>query len=187
MNLPDDLQNEVAIFVRSGFYDREEISTIFLEEIYEPGDLDPQVLEATVDAALASHEVEKKSWPAVTDYDRLRTAFETLGAQGVIAMHNAGNTQSDGFSDFREALANTPDKSKILGYCFYHWQDVEHAVEGRGLYLAFGPSDPKEEETRGVEVGNMVTDALKQAGLLTSWDGTFNKRILLPDFAWKRR
>jgi hypothetical protein len=187
MSLFDDLRNEIAIFVRSGFYDRDEIVAIFLEELYEPGELDPQVVEAGVESILASHKEEKKTWPEVTDYDRLRTTFDTLRDQGIIAMHNAGNTQSDGFSDFREAFANAPDKSKILGYCFYHWQDVERAVAGGGLYLAFGPSNPKEEETRGVEVGNSVIAALKQTGLRATWNGYFDERILLPDFDWQRR
>lgn len=187
MPLPEDTLSEVDTFVRAGFYDRDEIVGIFLEELYAPGDLDPQAVRDAVDSAFTSHDAEKQSWPAVTDYDRLKNAFESLRGQGVIAMHNAGNTQSDGFSDFREALVRAPDKTKVAGYCFYHWQDVERAVAGEGLYLAFGPSDPEQEETQGVKVGNLVMMALKDAGLRATWNGSFDQRILLPDFDWKRR
>ena len=90
-------------------------------------------------------------------------------------------------AEFREALAQAPDKTKVAGYCFYHWQDVERAVAGDGLHLAFGPTDAKDEETHGVEVGNIVTAALKEAGLQATWNGSFNTRIFLPDFDWKRR
>ncbi|MCW1926469.1 hypothetical protein OKA05_28215 [Luteolibacter arcticus] len=187
MKLPDDTLSEIATYAQAGFYDRDEIIEIFLEELYAPDELNPEMVEAAVDEALTNHKKEQENWPPVTDCDRLKTAFNALNERGVIAMHNAGTTQSDGYSDFLEALDSVPDKSKIVGYCFYHWQDVERAVNGEGLYLAFGPTRSKEEKTRGPEVGELVRTALEQAGLHVDWNGSFDQRIMVPKFDWKHR
>src|SRR6185295_1242458 len=95
----------------------------------------------------------------------LDTAFAAINKRGVIAMHNAGYTQSDGYDDFREAYSQHPNQRSILGYCFYHEQDIQRAVRGGGLYLAFGPVDPDDEETKGREVGNIIREELERAGL----------------------
>ena len=44
---------------------------------------------------------------------------------------------SDGLSDISEYLAEN-GRDGILGYCFYHGQDLERAIAGGGLMLAFG-------------------------------------------------
>ena len=186
MALNEEVLEEIAVFVRAGFDDRDRIIEIFLEELYEPGEWVPDEIAQAVDKAQAEHEAEKASWPDTTDCDRLNAAFENLEAYGVIALHNAGNTQSDGYSDFCEALHQHTDPSSIQGYCFYHWQDLERAVTGHGLCLAFGPANPKEEESRGAAVGSVVMQALEEAGLNVEWDGSFNQRILVP-MDWKRR
>lgn len=187
MPLEQDTLDEISIHVRAGFDDRERILETFLEEMYAPGDLDPEEVETALDAAIAAHEADKQTWPEVTDCDRLAAAFTSLRTFGIIALHNAGLTQSDGYSDFQEALAEAPDKSRIEGYCFYHWQDLERAVAGDGLYLAFGPTNPREEESRGPAVGNIVASTLQDAGFDVDWDGSLKTRILIPQIDWKRR
>ena len=57
-----------------------------------------------------------------------------------------GYTQSDGHSDVSEAYQELENKSKILGYCFYHGQDLERAVLGEGLFLTFGTIDPNADK-----------------------------------------
>jgi hypothetical protein len=154
--------------------------------LYAPGELDPDDLTAAIDEEIAKHEAEKKAWPAVTDCDRLDAAFAALSKRGIIALHNAGFTQSDGYEDFRAALKSHPQRATVVGYCFYHSQDVEHAVQGEGLYLAFGPVHPKDEDTKGPEIGRVVREELERAGLKVKWDGTFNTRMCIPQFVWQR-
>ena len=187
MPLEQDTLDEIATLVKAGFDDRDRILEIFMEEMYEPGDLDQDEVEAALDAAITTHEGEKKTWPDVTDYDRLDSAFVSLRRLGVIALHNAGVTQSDGYSDFAEALAGAPDRSRIEGYCFYHWQDLERAIAGEGLVLSFGPTNPKDEESRGPAVGSIIVSVLEDAGFEVDWDGSFKQRIFIPNIDWKRR
>ena len=177
----------ISVYVRSGCYDREQLQTMFEEELYEPGELDPEEVQVALDAEIARLHAAQAAWPAVTDCDRLDEAFLALSSQGIIALQNAGFTQSDGYSDFQEALQNTPDPDEVVGYCFYHSQDLEVAVRGYGLHLAFGPAHPKDEASRGVAVGRIIRQELAAVGLPVQWDGTFSSRILIPRLVWQRR
>jgi hypothetical protein len=187
MPLTDETLGEIDTQVRSGFESRDRVIEIFCEEMYAPGDLDPTEVSTAVDAAIQAHELAKAAWPEITDCDRLNRAFERLAFEGIICLHNAGYTQSDGFDDFRESYRSHPERGRIRGYCFYHGQDTERAVEGGGLFLAFGPADPKQEEIEGPVVGRLITTALGAEGLHSEWDGTFAKRIFIPQFIWQKR
>jgi hypothetical protein len=185
--LTAETKEEIAVLVRSGFYDKARLMEIVCEEMYEPGELEASEVAAAIDAELLKWTQEKNAWPKTTDCDRLDAAFTALEKRGLIALHNAGLTQSDGFDDFREVHARHPKKSSIIGYCFYHGQDLERAVRGGGLYLAFGPVDPKDEQKEGPRVGNIIREELERTGLHVDWDGTFAQRIYVPKFVWQRR
>ena len=187
MPLSQDTLKEIEIQVRGGFEDRERIIEILCEEMYEPGELDPAEVAGAVDKALAAHEVSKTHWPTVTDCDKLEHVFNKLKEQGIIALHNTGYTQSDGYDDFREKLESLADPQHVVGYCFYHAQDLERAVRGEGLNLAFGPPDSRDENTKGPAVGRTIVDELQGAGFEVDWDGTFATRICIRRFDWKRR
>lgn len=178
---------EIRDCARSGFYTREELVTMFCEERYEPGELDPGEVEQAVARELAAIGEEQKSWPRETDCDRLTQVFEALSAKGIIALENAGYTQSDGYDDAMEIYQDAKDRKRFAGYCYYHGQDLERAVQGGGLHLSFGPVDPQKEETEGPRVGKMIAEELQRKGFKIKWDGTFKERILIEKLDWKRR
>jgi hypothetical protein len=177
----------ISTFVRTGFYDKKQLMTIFCEEMYEPGELDPDDVSSALDAELERLSIEKKSWPSVTDCDRLDVAFLAINGRGVIALQNAGYTQSDGYDDFIEMYENSPNPDAVLGYCYYHAQDLDRAVRGGGLYLSFGPAKPSDEESQGPIIGRMIQEELERAGLSVSWNGSFKTRISIPEIVWQRR
>lgn len=185
--LTTDVINEINSFVRSGFYDREQLIEMFCGELYAPGELDAAVVESTVDASFTAYEKEKGSFPSVTDCDRLDSAFAALNSRGVIAIQNAGYTQSDGYDDVSQAFSEHSNPDSVLGYCFYHGQDLQRTIDGGGLFFAFGPVDPAEEQTKGVEVGNVVREELERAGLVVDWNGEFDKRLSVPQITWQKR
>jgi hypothetical protein len=176
----------IDLMVRTGFYDRDQLIEIFCRERYAPGDLDEAEVTAAVDASVAALRVEQASWAHPTDCDRLDAAFAAMRAAGVVALQNAGFTQSDGYDDVRDVVRLTTDPARLVGYCFYHGQDLERAVEGRDLYLAFGPLDPKLEQSAGLAVGHTIVAALEAQGLSVAWDGTFEQRIAVQDLVWRR-
>jgi hypothetical protein len=186
MLAPETL-DQIWRLVRSGFCDKDELMEVVCEELYAPGELSEDEVSEALDREFAQWEAEKASWPAETDCDRLDRAFEALWQRGIIALQNAGLTQSDGYDDVQEAYSDVDDEDAIIGYCFYHGQDLEGAVRGEGLYLAFGPADPKDEETQGPVIGRIVCEELQRAGFNVEWNGTFGQRIFIPRIRWQRR
>jgi hypothetical protein len=187
MPLNPEVLREIDGLVRGGFEERARIIEILCEEMYAPGELDEAEVIAAVNAAFTALAQDKTTWPATTDCDRLDGVFATLNARGIIALQNAGYTQSDGYDDIRESYREHPDRDAVIGYCFYHGQDMERAVQGEGLYLAFGPMDAQKEETEGPRIGAMIVEELTQAGLAVKWSGTVGQRISIPAIDWKRR
>ena len=187
MALSPETLREIDGLVRGSFEERARIIEILCEEMYEPGELDEAEVVAAVDAAFAALAQDKATWPTTTDCDRLDGAFAALNARGIIALQNAGYTQSDGYDDVRQSYHAHSDRDAVIGYCFYHGQDLERAVHGEGLYLAFGPMDAKKEETEGPRIGAMIVEELTRAGLDAKWNGTFAQRIFIPAIDWKRR
>jgi hypothetical protein len=185
--LDADAIDEISVLVRSGFYDKARLTEIFCEEMYEPGELESEDVSAAIDEAMTEWESDKETWPSTTDCDRLDAAFAAMNGRGLIALQNSGYTQSDGYDEFCDAYEDHPNKSSVKGYCFYHGQDLERAVQGSGLFFAFGPVDPKEEETKGPEIGRIVREELERVGLKVDWDGTFAKRMSIPNLVWRRR
>ena len=183
---PETLE-EISAMVRSGFYTMDDLVAIFCEERYEPGELAPEEVTTALDSEFQRVAAEQYSWPAITDCDRLDEAFLAINSRGVIALQNAGYTQSDGYDDFIQALDEAPDRSAILGYCYYHGQDLERAVRGGGLYRSFGPTDPKTESTKGAEVGYIIQEEMSKVGFPVKWDGGFSTRIFIPRLTWQRR
>jgi hypothetical protein len=185
--LPPEAIDEIRTLVRCGCYDRDELLAQFCEERYAPGELSPDDIEAALDHEFEILEKEKAAWPAQTDCDRLDRAFEAISQRGIIALHNAGYAQDDGYEEVQEAYVDVEDEDQVVGYCFYHGQDLERAARGDGLYIAFGPAEPDDEEEQGPRIGRIVSEELQRAGLQVQWDGTFKQRIFLPKIRWQRR
>jgi|GEM_PF-6198694 len=126
----------------------------------------------------------KRVTKITADRKSLDRAFKALEKRGFIALHDAGYTLSDAFEDLQTEFENHPDQDSIIGFCVYHRQDVEQAMDGRGLNLGFTTARAKDEEKMGVKIGKMVKKELEKAGLKVEWNGTLQKRIYLPDFDW---
>ncbi len=168
--------------VWSGFYDASGIHQL-IDDILEVN-ADEKMLRAAVGLEFKEKAAAEQSWPIETDCDRLDRAFETLNAQGIIAVHHAGYTMSDGITEVSEELQQRGCEG-IKGYCFYHGQDLEHALNGRGLMLAFG--DLNDDKSANAEIGSIVQAVVESHGLTTQWNGDSETRVAIPNIDWKRR
>jgi hypothetical protein len=77
-------------------------------------------------------------------------------------------------------------EDRYIGYCFFHSQDIDRALDGEGLMLAFGHLD-SEDPQDGIAVGRTICDALRKEGFEVEWDGTAEQRINVPRLHWRRR
>jgi hypothetical protein len=166
----------VRRYVWSGMHNADEIAEIIDEAIFEPGQIDQDWLRAEIAKAFRLKRIEEETWPKVTDCDRLDHVFESLGEQGILALQNAGYTQSDGLSDVSQFYHEAGgEQSGIEGYCFYHGQELERVMESGELWLAFGHLSGEDEP--GVEIGRRIKRAFEAAGFTVEWDGSVKTRL----------
>jgi hypothetical protein len=181
-----EVLESIRRYVWSGLYDPEEVTIILAEAWYEPGQIDEAWLRAEVEKEVARKRAEEATWPTTTDCDRLDRAFATLGAQGIIVEQDTGLTKSDGIEDVTEAYEDAGgEESGIVGYCFYHGQDLDQVMRSGDLWLAFG--DFLGDNERGVEIGRRIQRALEDAGFTAEWSGSVRERILVRSIRWQRR
>jgi hypothetical protein len=172
----------IKAHVWGGFDTPDEIQEM-ISDILEDG-ADEEMLRKSVDMEFEKKSEAEKIWPKKTDFDRLDSAFKALKNKGVLCLHNAGYTMSDGHYDSNEALDNYP-KGHFFGYCFYHGQDLERAVFGGGLMLAYDHIEGDVPDK--IKVAEALKSELVNVGFTVEWDGTTDQRIYIPKFDWKHR
>jgi hypothetical protein len=172
----------IKAWVWSGFYSPTDVDEM-IDDILED-DADEAFLRAAIQPEFEKKAEQEKHWPRETDCDRLDAAFSALETQGILALQNAGYTMGDGHQEAFEIMQDR-GRGDFIGYCFYHGQDVERAVAGEGLMIAFDHVDGDVPEK--VALGNTVKSTLEKAGFDVEWNGNPDKRISIPKFDWKRR
>lgn len=182
MNETDEyILKAIRTAVWSGFYDVDDVEEI-VDDILED-DADEEMLRATITLEFEKKAQAELTWPAVTDCDRLNDAFAAAERADFVALQNAGYTMSDALSDVDEAAAERTPRPRF--YCFFHGQDLERAVNGEGLMIAFGSfSDTLGDKKKA---GQRISAHLQDAGLTVSWSGDAEERLHLPKLDWKRR
>ncbi|GAA3036636.1 DUF6891 domain-containing protein [Streptosporangium longisporum] len=134
------------------------------------------------DEELARHLREQRTWPAVTDCDRLAAAFRDLDLAGIVAREDHACCQTCGVA---EIGAEVRAQEGARGYVFYHRQDAEHAAQGGDLFLAFGGTGGT-GAAGTTAVGHDAVAVLRRHGFEADWSGDAEKRIRLP-IVWRRR
>jgi hypothetical protein len=183
----DSVQAEVRRLVWSGFDTADEIveSVEWTWDWDEPLDID--WLREQIATEFAEKRRGETAWPTITDVDRLARAFDALNAEGVIALHNAGDTQQDGMSDVSERYRDADDPAAIAGWCFYTGQDIESALTSDELYLAFGIFENASDEARSRALAKRIEAALEREGFRVEWNGDLGTRLRIAPLHWQKR
>ena len=176
------LAEQIKSLVWSGFHDRRSVHAC-LDDLLD-GDVDEAMLRALIDEEMHQKRAQEKDWPAQTDCDRLDAVFADLNGAMVIALQNAGYTTDEAHADVGELYAQRPDGT-YRGYCFYHGQDLERAVAGEGIMLAFG--DMQDTDAGKAAIAALIIDTLQRHGFAADWNGSVRTRINVPHLHWQRR
>jgi hypothetical protein len=128
---------------------------------------------------------QQTTWPELTDWSRIDGLFRKLVADGILCLHNAGYTLSQGEEDVREAWRDRGGRaSNLMGYCFYHGQDVEDVVSSGTLALAYGRLTDDVADT--LRTAAKIVDALLAAGFQTEMPPDTETRILVAGLVWRK-
>lgn len=189
-------ENEAFIYesivaqVRMGFLSMEEIQDNIIEEI-EDNELTDEISEKWAFTHIENEWKKQlnasKKWQHPTHTQRLIKAFDDLCDHNIIALHNAGYTNSDGEYEVVEVERALREKNRTSdGYCFYHEQDLSRAIadENPCLYLSFNKVDNTDSDVT-ISIGKKVVEILKQHGFAVEWEESSTRKIMLPNFKWQ--
>ncbi|MDI3287770.1 hypothetical protein [Polyangium sp. 15x6] len=179
------LERVVDVDCRAGVYDEANILEA-LEEIIEVelGEPFPALFEefaARVKVGLEARAREEATWGDRTINDRLDSAFDDLDARGIVTAQALGSTLQEG-AELIDAMSGDRE---ARGSAFYHRQDLERALEGGGLRLAFTAYG--DEAGGGEAIGREIVHVLKHHGVPVSWGGDVRSRIEIEPFEWRKR
>ena len=185
-NLKAEVSEEIQVYVLMGFDNKEEIFDSITDMFYTE-ELDEDWLKTVIDSKYDKHQLESLQWEKPTDFDRLVSSFDSLINQKIVCLHVSGPTRQDGIYNCEELIKELRKNGfEPMGYCFYHMQDLERAVEpeSRNLYLGFDSAVQDDDEA--LVVGNMICKALSQNGLAYLWNNTVDERILIENLNWQK-
>ncbi len=181
----EEIEFEIATLILSGFYREDEILEI-IEEQFIDEDISLDSIEKIISLKYSEKIAIEKKWSKYTDFDRLKECFNDLAKEKIIAIHNAGYTLNEGIEDSFQVFYYLQDKElKPEGFCFYHFQDIDRAIEFNSLVLAFGDFENSEEKS--LKIGKKIVDALIKKGFTAIWNEDINTRIEIKPFHWKKR
>ncbi|MBQ2654756.1 MAG: hypothetical protein IJF83_14475 [Methanobrevibacter sp.] len=171
-DLVDELEYMIDLLTKSGFFSEDEIIEI----------LQDQFIEEDID--LSKFNISLNNFDNI-NFNKLEKVFEALAGQNIVAIHNCGYDIEEGVGDAFELYVHLRNnKFNPDGFCFYTFEDVEEAIEERVLKITFG--DFENSETKALQIGEIVEEALKSEGFSIVWDGTINEQIELNPFKWDK-
>ncbi len=179
--LMDEVNYEIQLLIKSGFYSDDEILEIiddeFIEENISKDILSKLFFENKENIGAIDVDSE--------DFINLKNAFLDLTKENIISIHNAGYDIEEGIQDSFELFVHLRNnKYSPIGFCFYSFEDIEEAIEENNLSIAFG--DFEYDEEKGLEIAKTVVNVLKSYGFEINWNESVDERIEIKGFNWKK-
>ena len=179
--LMDEVNYEIQLLIKSGFYSDDEILEIiddeFIEENISKDILSKLFFENKENIGAIDVDSE--------DFINLKNAFLDLTKENIISIHNAGYDIEEGIQDSFELFVHLRNnKYSPIGFCFYSFEDIEEAIEENNLSIAFG--DFEYDEKKGLEIAKTVVNVLKSYGFKINWNESVDERIEIKGFNWKK-
>lgn len=185
------IYDSIVSQIRMGFWPVDIIKEVVIEQV-EDNEFEDEISEEwvnkLVDVEFEKLTLESKSWDKPTDTDKLINAFDELCSLNIIALHNAGYTTSEGEEEVVAVEIELRKRGIVSdGYCFYHAQDLERAIdpESKSLLIAFQKIDNSDKEVT-LKVGKQVVEILEKNGITVKWNGNVNEKIEIPNFTWRK-
>lgn len=174
-----------------GFLDKATVQEAIEEMVEDEGwsqEMPLSWIQTKVHTEWSKHLDNSQSWVQPTDTQKILEAFENLRLKKIVALHNAGYTTSDGEYEVVEIHQELLAKGiEPIGYCFYHEQDLERAIDPEigNLMLAYQKVD-NTDDAETLRVGELVAEELRKVGLPVKWEGNVREKILIEPFHWKK-
>ena len=143
-------------------------------------------IDQLIQEEFQKHQKAALSWEQPTDPEKLLAVFNELRKLNIIALHKAGPNNSSGRSDAAWIHSKMLAEDILsAGYCFYHEQNLENALEQGELMIAFGMID-ETTDAATKKLGELIYGHLAKAGFSLSWDGEAKTKIKITNISWQK-
>jgi hypothetical protein len=185
--IKDEALEQIEKDVLIGFESAEEMIESIAEMFDDEDDFDEDWLAETIEAKCNEHRDNSFNWSRPTDFDRLDAAFTELIKQKIVCLHNAGYTKQDAIGDCEEAINELDDHGiEAIGYCYYHTQDLERAIDPKERNLLLGYDSFIDNEKEALMIANTIVAVLKTHHFQITWNGSIQQRIQIDNINWQR-
>ena len=180
--LIDEINYEIQLLIKIGFYSDDEILEIIGDEFIEEDISDDLISKLLLENKENLEDLEGDS----DDFLNLKSAFCDLTKENIISIHNAGYDIEEGIQDSFELFVHLRNnKYNPIGFCFYTFEDIENVVEDNVLNIAFG--DFEYDEEKGLEIAKKIVKTLKDYGFEINWGQSVDEIIEIENFNWKKQ
>ena len=180
--LIDEINYEIQLLIKIGFYSDDEILEIIGDEFIEEDISDDLISKLLLENKENLEDLEGDS----DDFLNLKNAFCDLTKENIISIHNAGYDIEEGIQDSFELFVHLRNnKYNPIGFCFYTFEDIENVVEDNVLNIAFG--DFEYDEEKGLEIAKKIVKTLKDYGFEINWGQSVDEIIEIENFNWKKQ
>ena len=180
--LMDEINYEIQLLIKSGFYSEDEILEIIDDEFIEEDISEDLILKLLLENKENIGELEEDS----EDFVNLKRAFLYLTKENIISIHNAGYDIEEGIQDSFELFTHLKNnKYSPEGFCFYTFEDIENVIEDNLLSIAFG--DFEYDEEKGLEIAKKIVNVLNTYGFDIDWNESVDEIIKIKNFIWKKK
>ena len=180
--LIDEINYEIQLLIKIGFYSDDEILEIIGDEFIEEDISDDLISKLLLENKENLEDLEGDS----DDFLNLKNAFCDLTKENIISIHNAGYDIEEGIQDSFELFVHLRNnKYNPIGFCFYTFEDIENVIENNALNIAFG--DFEYDEEKGLEIAKKIVETLKDYGFEINWGQSVDEIIEIENFNWKKQ
>lgn len=180
--LIDEINYEIQVLIKIGFYSDDEILEIIDDEFIEE-DISKDLISNLL---LENNENLEELKEDSDDFIKLSKAFDDLTKEKIISIHNAGYDIEEGIQDSFELFTHLKNnKYEPIGFCFYTFEDIENAIEENALNIAFG--DFEYDEKKGLKIAKKIVKVLKDYGFEINWGESVDEIIEIENFNWKKK
>ena len=180
--LIDEINYEIQLLIKIGFYSDDEILEIIDDEFIEEDISKDLISNLLLENKENLGELKEDS----DDFIKLSKAFDDLTKENIISIHNAGYDIEEGIQDSFELFTHLKNnKYEPIGFCFYTFEDIENAIEENALNIAFG--DFEYDEKKGLEIAKKIVKTLKEYGFEINWGESVDEIIEIENFDWKKQ
>ena len=178
----DEINYEIQLLIKIGFYSDDEILEIIGDEFIEEDISDDLISKLLLENKENLEDLEGDS----DDFLNLKNAFCDLTKENIISIHNAGYDIEEGIQDSFELFVHLRNnKYNPIGFCFYTFEDIENVIENNALNIAFG--DFEYDEEKGLEIAKKIVETLKDYGFEINWGQSVDEIIEIENFNWKKK